>query len=85
MERMRLRRVMRKTFNPVVSIRVSMEDLLERALNQSFIPVVDDRGAFIGIVTRRNILTRLTIPCLEQVSRAQGRLAPAEAGEQVLA
>lgn len=86
MERLRLRRVMRKTFNPAVSVRVSMEELLERSMNQSFIPVVDDRGAFIGIVTRRNILSRLTIPCLEQVSRAQGRLADqAGAGEQVLA
>ena len=26
------------------------------AMNQNFVPVTDDRGLFIGIVTRRDIL-----------------------------
>lgn len=33
-----------------------MEDLIDRALNQNFVPVVDDRGLFIGIVTRKDII-----------------------------
>lgn len=33
-----------------------MEDLIDRALNQNFVPVVDDRGSFIGIVTRKDII-----------------------------
>lgn len=73
-ERVPLRRVLRKTFNPAVSIQVSMDELLERAMHQSFIPVVDDRGAFIGIVTRKTILRRLTVPCVQQISRAQTEL-----------
>ena len=40
--------------------------LVERALRQSFIPVVDDRGAFVGIVTRQNIIKRLTVLNVEQ-------------------
>lgn len=57
-----LDRVLRRGFNPAVSVRVTMEELLERAMQQSFIPVVDDRGAFMGIVTRQTIIRRLTIP-----------------------
>ena len=37
------------------------KDLLERSLRQSFIPVIDDRGAFVGIVTRQNIIRKLTV------------------------
>lgn len=73
-EKIPIHRVMRKMFNPAVSVRVPMDELLERAMNQSFIPVVDDRGAFIGIVTRRTILRRLTLPALEQITQAQAGL-----------
>jgi len=33
-----------------------MESLLNRMLEQNFAPVTDDRGVFIGIVTRRSIM-----------------------------
>ena len=33
-----------------------MNELLQKVLVQNFVPVVDDRGTFIGIVTRRSIL-----------------------------
>ena len=33
-----------------------MEDLIKRALDQNFVPVVDDRGLFIGIITRKDII-----------------------------
>ena len=39
-----------------VSVKSNMEDLVDRALNQNFVPVVDDRGLFIGIVTRKDII-----------------------------
>ena len=42
-----------------------MEELLDRAMRQSFIPVVDDRGAFVGIVTRQTIMRKLIIPAVE--------------------
>ena len=49
--------------NPPVSITASPEKLLSRALEQNFIPVVDDSGSFIGIVTRRDILKYFLEPC----------------------
>ncbi|MGL5434954.1 MAG: CBS domain-containing protein [Lachnospiraceae bacterium] len=33
-----------------------MEDLIDKALNQNFVPVVDDLGSFIGIITRKDII-----------------------------
>ena len=60
-EKQPLRRVIRPGFNPAVRIDVALEELVERALRQSFIPVVDDRGAFVGIVTRQNIIKRLYV------------------------
>lgn len=61
-ERKLLKEVLRPNFNPPVSVRVGMDALLERAMGQNFVPVVDDRGAFMGIVTRRTILRKLTVP-----------------------
>lgn len=34
----------------------TIEDLLEISMNQNFVPVIDDRDIFIGIVTRRDII-----------------------------
>lgn len=33
-----------------------MEDLIRKAMNQNFVPVVDDGGKYIGIITRRSII-----------------------------
>ena len=46
--------------NSPVLASTNMDDLLEKAEQQSFIPVIDDRGMFIGIITRRSILRYLT-------------------------
>ena len=34
----------------------NMEDLLEKAMRQNVVPVVDDQKNFIGIITRRDIM-----------------------------
>lgn len=34
----------------------NMEDLMLRAMNQNFVPVIDDQENFIGIVTRKDII-----------------------------
>ena len=39
-----------------VRVTTSMYDLVDRAKNQNFVPVVDDKDAFIGIVTRGAII-----------------------------
>ena len=32
------------------------DELIRLAMNQNFVPVIDDEGYYIGIVTRRNII-----------------------------
>lgn len=43
-------------YHDPVNINAKLEDLLLIAVNQNFVPVTDDRGLFIGIVTRKDIL-----------------------------
>lgn len=45
----------RADYKPVTA-ESKMEDMIDRALNQNFVPVVDDRGFFIGIITRKDII-----------------------------
>ena len=45
----------RATYKPV-HVDCDMEDLLDRAINQNFVPVIDDQDHFIGIVTRKEII-----------------------------
>ena len=42
--------------NVPVRVNTSMYNLIERAASQNFVPVVDDKDTFFGIVTRRNII-----------------------------
>ena len=35
----------------------NMEDLMLRAMNQNFVPVIDDQENFIGIITRKDIIS----------------------------
>lgn len=42
--------------NTPVSISTEGNELMKKVLVQNFVPVVDDRDNFIGIVTRRSIL-----------------------------
>ena len=42
--------------NIAVSVNTRVEDLLTTAVDQNFVPVVDDRHTFIGIITRRAIM-----------------------------
>lgn len=55
-ERVPLADVVRRTKVRPVDIDAEIEELFTRALDQNFVPVVDGRGAFIGIVRRRSIL-----------------------------
>ena len=59
MEKIRITDVKRRRDNEAVKISESMEDLFEKITNQNFVPVVDDNGIFIGIVTRKDVLLYL--------------------------
>ncbi len=52
----RIMEISRRKDNLPVRVTTSMQDLVERATNQNFVPVVDDKDTFIGIVTRSNII-----------------------------
>lgn len=55
-EQILVRDIVRSRQNAPVNVNAEIEDLLLTAMNQNFIPVTDDRGLFIGIVTRKDIL-----------------------------
>ncbi len=51
-----IRRLHRKRDNQPVNVNCNIEDLVMTSLNQNFVPVIDDNGIFIGIVTRKSII-----------------------------
>lgn len=55
-EQIRIMDIAHRKDNTPVKVSATMEHLLERATKQNFIPVVDDRNTFIGIVTRRSLM-----------------------------
>ena len=62
-EARRITEITRRKDHIPVRVTTSMHDLVERATSQNFVPVVDDKEAFIGIVTRRSIIKY----CLERL------------------
>ena len=48
--------VKRRKDNRPVSIDANIEDLISKSMNQNFVPVVDDKDTFIGIIKRRDII-----------------------------
>ena len=55
-EARRIMEIPRRKDNVPVRVTTSMHELVERASNQYFIPVVDDNDAFIGLITRKAII-----------------------------
>lgn len=52
----------------VVRADSDMEDLIKKAMNQNFVPVVDDQNKFIGIITRKSIIEY----CFENMKQIEG-------------
>ena len=55
-EQIPLREAMQTDVRKPVNVMADMDELLQLAMTQNFVPVVDDRGMFIGIVTRQDII-----------------------------
>lgn len=51
--------VLRNRDNLPVSAEADMEDLLNKVMNQNFVPVIDGMNHFIGIITRRDVILYL--------------------------
>ena len=61
-----------------VSIDARMEDMVDLVTAQNFVPVVDGRGIFCGIVTRRDVITYL---CKQvQIQRSSSRYVSSLSG-----
>lgn len=55
-EDLKLRKILHNNRYVAARITATMQELLELAERQNFIPVVDDQGTFIGIVARKQII-----------------------------
>ena len=55
-ESRKIMEISRRRDNIPVRVTADMQDLVQRASTQNFVPVVDDKDAFIGIITRGAII-----------------------------
>ena len=55
-EKIPITAIHRRLDNRPVKAGADMEDLIGKALNQNFVPVLDDQKCFIGIITRKDII-----------------------------
>ena len=58
-ERDKVSELLDRNYSPPVYHNASMDELIEKVKEHNFVPVVDDRGCFIGIILRRDILNFL--------------------------
>ena len=59
----RIMEISRRKDHVPVRVTTSMHDLVERAITQNYVPVVDDKDTFIGLITRKSIINY----CMEQL------------------
>ena len=55
-EELRISHILRHGWNPAVKINATIDELLLRVMEQNFVPVVDDREKFMGIITRKSVI-----------------------------
>lgn len=55
-EMVSIQEVVRRLDYKPIRAEAKMEDLMEKAMEQNFVPVVDDQGNFSGIITRKDII-----------------------------
>ena len=58
LEKTELKTIIRHDYQPILAS-ASMDEILTRAYSQNFVPVIDDRGVFIGIIKRKDIMKHL--------------------------
>ena len=63
MEKHGIMEISHRRDNVPVRVDTKVEDILSTALEQNFVPVVDDRNMFIGIITRKAIMKY----CLDKI------------------
>ena len=63
--------IRRRCDNRPVKADADMEDLIGKALNQNFVPVLDDQKSFIGIITRKDIIKYFYQKCENAEERSK--------------
>lgn len=58
LEKTYLKNIIRRDY-VAVNASASVDEILSRSYNQNFVPVVDDRNVFIGIIKRKDIIKYL--------------------------
>lgn len=58
-ERYRISELVRRDFCPPLGIAADDDEVIDAVMQQNFVPIVDDRGCFCGIVTRRSVIGAL--------------------------
>lgn len=56
LEKCHIKDIIRNKRDRAVRVSETMDNLLNMVMEQNFVPVVDDRGMFIGIITRKDII-----------------------------
>ena len=59
-EKIHVKEVDRRRYNAPIRVDADIEDLSQKATTQNFVPVIDDKNSFIGIVTRQDIIQYCT-------------------------
>ncbi|MBR1423758.1 MAG: CBS domain-containing protein [Ruminococcus sp.] len=67
LERYNIAQITRRVNMKPVYVYSTIEDLILLSMDQNFVPVIDDREVFIGIVTRRDILDY----CYKTINKTQ--------------
>lgn len=67
LETTKVKELIRKDYMPAAQIDVDLKTLIERSMEQNYVPIVDDRNIFIGIVTRKTIIQYLIHHPLEMI------------------
>lgn len=56
-----------------------MEDLLDKVMNQNFVPVLDNQKSFIGVITRKDVIQYL---CHEKETEREKMIGRSGAGRR---
>ena len=51
--------IIRKDFCPSLLIEAEQDEVIKTVMNQNFVPIVDGRGVFCGIITRKGVIETL--------------------------
>ena len=72
LESFQIKEIIRKDWMPPVYVYATIDEMIERASNQNYVPVVDDRNVFIGIITRRDIINAFRRQQDQQANQNEG-------------